>query len=100
MMVDETHDGMTPDEQEIWRAGFDTGAETLTALRADLEAVAVALRRQAIVPEYDFPGDTRELYGWSCLLCDGEGESETDINHKEGCDLARAGVLEALRDGT
>ena len=70
------------------------------ALRADLEAVAVALRRQAIVPEYAFPGDTPELCGWSCLLCDGEGESETAINHKEGCDLARPGVREALKGGT
>lgn len=49
-MTDETHNGMTPDEQEIWRAGFEAGADVWSDLHADLKAVVVAAQTVILHP--------------------------------------------------
>ena len=54
-----------------------------TAHRSREDALLDALKRLAIAPEYDCPGDTPEMVGYVCCLC--HEPSEDGTTHKPEC---------------
>lgn len=56
--------------------------ERLAAAEDWADELHRVLEQTATIPEYDCPGDTPELCGWSCMLCRGNDE------HKEDCILS------------
>jgi hypothetical protein len=64
-------------------------AERAEADAAELHRV---LEQTVTVPEYDCPGDTPELCGWSCMLCRGNDE------HKYDCVIAKDNPGQPLLD--
>jgi hypothetical protein len=87
----------TPDQ---WCRLISDGIDMLTrpllerAERAEADAAELhrVLEQTVTVPEYDCPGDTPELCGWSCMLCRGNDE------HKYDCVIAKDNPGQPLLD--
>ncbi len=60
------------------------------ALRIMFAKVVEAAEMVWIQAEYDCPGDTPELCGWSCSECKGEGATEETIDHAADCFVPKA----------
>lgn len=60
----------------------------IEALRAQVETLAGALAKWAIMADYDCAGDTPELAGYFCDICEQGAGTAEEIAHEPDCLLA------------
>ena len=62
----------------------------IVRLNASYAKLLGAAKKFCIQEDFDYPGDSPISCGFSCLVCGGDGQTETTIEHTPQCAIANA----------